>query len=52
MPNDGNPRHDLDTDSFALVKTLSRGRQGAAYPDMTWEPKQSFAAVAGYYATH
>lgn len=52
MPTDDNPRHDLDTDSFALVKTLSRGRQGAAYPDMTWEPKQSFAAVAGYYATH
>lgn len=52
MPYDDNPRHDLDTDSFALVKTLSRGRHGAAYPDMTWEPKQSFTAVAGYYATH
>lgn len=52
MPQDDNPRHDLDTDSFALVKTLSRGRRGAAYPDMTWEPKQSFTAVAGYYATH
>lgn len=51
MPYDDNPRHDLDTDSFALVKTLSRGRRGAAYPDMTWEPKQSFTAVADYYAT-
>jgi hypothetical protein len=52
MPHDDNPRLDLDTDSYSLVKTLSRGRQGAAYPGMTWEPKQSFAAVAGYYATH
>jgi hypothetical protein len=52
MPYDDDPRHDLDTDSFALVKTLSRGRRGAVYPDMTWEPKQSFTAVADYYATH
>jgi hypothetical protein len=52
MPYDDNPRHDLDTDSFALVKALSRGRHGTAYPDMTWEPKQSFTAVADYYATH
>jgi hypothetical protein len=52
MPHDDNPRYDLNTDSFSLVKTLSRGRRGAAYPDMTWEPKQSFTAVASYYATH
>jgi hypothetical protein len=52
MPYDENPRHDLDTDSFALVKALSRGRHGTAYPDMAWEPKLSFTAVADYYATH
>lgn len=46
------PRHDLDTDGFALVKTLPRGCRGTAYPDMGWEPKQSFRAVASYYATH
>jgi hypothetical protein len=46
------PRHDLDTDGFALVKTLPRGCRGTAYPDMSWEPKQSFRAVASYYATH
>jgi hypothetical protein len=27
-------------------------RRPAAYPDMTWEPKQSFTTVADYYATH
>lgn len=46
------PRHDLDIDSFALVKTLPRGRRGTAYPDLPWEPKQSFHAVADYYAGH
>lgn len=44
------PRHDLDTDSFALTKTLPGGHHGTTYPDMTWEPKQSFIAVADYYA--
>ena len=51
MPHHGNPRNDLDADSFALVKTLPRGRRGTAYPDLAWEPKQSFAAVADFYAT-
>ena len=46
------PRHDLDTDSFSLVKTYPAGRRGTAYPDMTWEPKESFRAVASYYAAH
>lgn len=49
---DSDPRHDIDTDSFALVKTLPRGQHGDTYPDMTWEPKESFAAVANYYAGH
>jgi len=26
------------------------GRHGNTYPDMTWEPKESFMAVADYYA--
>jgi len=29
-----------------------RHRHGTAYPGMPWEPKQSFAAVADFYATH
>jgi hypothetical protein len=28
------------------------GRHGETYPDMTWEPKESFKAVADYYANH
>lgn len=44
------PRHDLDVDSFSLVKTLPAGQRGGTYPDMAWEPKQAFAAVADYYA--
>lgn len=46
------PQHDLDADSFSLVKTLPAGRNGTSYPDMTWEPKQAFTAVADYYANH
>ena len=44
------PRFDLDTDSFALVKPLHFGRRGTTYPDLGWEPKESFHAVAAYYA--
>jgi hypothetical protein len=42
---DGDPRLDLDMASPAIVKTLE-GRHGDAYPDMTWEPKAAFTAVA------
>lgn len=28
------------------------GRHGTTYPDMTWEPKESFRAVADYYSKH
>jgi hypothetical protein len=44
-------RYDLDMNAFALVKTYRHGK-GTTYPDMTWEPKQSFHAVASYYAAH
>jgi hypothetical protein len=50
-PGDDDPHHDLDTDSFGLVKPRP-GRRGTAYPDMNWEPKDAFRAVAGYYASH
>lgn len=43
------PRYDLDMSGMALVKTYASGH-GTTYPDMTWEPKQAFQAVAGYYA--
>ena len=49
-PYDENPRYDLDRDSFSLVKSFTGGRHGTTYPDMPWEPKKSFNAVAEYYA--
>jgi hypothetical protein len=45
------PRHDLDMTSTSLVKTYARGH-GSTYPGLSWEPKQAFAAVASFYATH
>jgi hypothetical protein len=49
---DDNPRYDLDMDSMSLVKSLPAGRHGTTYPDMTWEPKEAFAAVARHFASH
>lgn len=47
-PHHDNPRHDLDMSALSLVKSYSRGH-GQTYPDMTWEPKKAFAAVADAY---
>jgi hypothetical protein len=49
-PTDDDPRYDLDMNSCSLVKTYAN-RKGTAYPDMPWEPKVSFRAVADYYAS-
>ncbi|KLU61007.1 hypothetical protein CEB3_c25770 [Peptococcaceae bacterium CEB3] len=48
-PYNENPLHDLDMASYSLVKFYEGGGHGTTYPDMTWEPKESFAAVAKYY---
>jgi hypothetical protein len=45
------PRYDLDMASYSLVKSYA-DRYGTTYPDMPWEPKASFKAVANYFATH
>jgi hypothetical protein len=45
------PRKDLDMASYGLVKSLASGR-GTTFPGMSWEPKESFTAVAGYFAQH
>jgi hypothetical protein len=45
------PRYDLDMNAFSLVKTYRHGN-GTTYPDMNWEPKQSFSAVGDFYAHH
>lgn len=43
------PRYDLDMSAASLVKTYAC-RPGTTYPDMTWEPKEAFRAVAEYYS--
>ena len=45
---DGDPRDDLDRASYGIVKVLDGGR-GETYPDMPWEPKAAFAALADRY---
>jgi hypothetical protein len=42
------PRRDLDLASIGIVKVLE-DRNGETYPDLPWEPKAAFAAVAGCY---
>ncbi|MGV9620774.1 hypothetical protein [Streptomyces tendae] len=45
---DGDPREDLDRAGLGIVKLLE-GHRGHTYPDMEWEPKAAFAAVARRY---
>lgn len=45
---DGDPRDDLDLASPGIVKVLE-GRRGQTYPDLPWEPKAAFSAVAEHY---
>jgi hypothetical protein len=52
LPYNDNPRYDLDMASYALVKSYADDKHGVTYPDMTWEPKESFKAVADYFAKH
>jgi len=51
-PYADNPRYDLDRESASLVKYYAGGRRGVTYPDLAWEPKESFRSVADYYAKH
>lgn len=46
---DGDPRDDLDLASLGIVKVLE-GRTGDTFPDMRWEPKAAFAAIAEHYS--
>jgi hypothetical protein len=45
---DGDPCDDLDLASPGIVKVLE-DRHGETYPDMAWEPKAAFTAVAEHY---
>ena len=50
-PHNENAKYDLDMAIYSLVKSFAN-KYGITYPDMTWEPKESFSAVAEYYAKH
>ena len=47
---DPNPKYDLDMSALSLAKSLGHGH-GSTYADMPWEPKESFKAVAHYFAS-
>ncbi len=46
-PGDG--RDDLDIASYGIVKVYE-DRLGETYPDLAWEPKKAFAALADCYS--
>ena len=48
-PTTEDPRYDLDMSSLSLVK-YTPGQRGRTYPDLEWEPKESFRAVERCYA--
>jgi hypothetical protein len=48
LPHRCNPRDDLDLASYGIVTVLEDGH-GTTYPDMTWEPKAAFNALAEAY---
>lgn len=43
---------DPDLPRYALVKTHLDRRAGIAYPEMRWEPKESFRSVSQFYGSH
>lgn len=48
LPHRSDPREDLDMASYGIVKVLEN-HIGRSYPDMAWEPKVAFTALADYY---
>ncbi|MEO3867414.1 hypothetical protein ABGB18_01145 [Nonomuraea sp. B12E4] len=48
-PHSDDPRYDLDTASMCIVKTIRDDFSDPA-SDYRWEPKESFHAIADYYA--
>ena len=51
LPYNKNPILDLDMASYSIVKSLI-GSKGKTYPDMTWEPKESFCIVANFFSMY
>ncbi|NTV62711.1 MAG: SDR family oxidoreductase [Oscillochloris sp.] len=50
LPHRPNAPHDLDMGSYSIVKVYE-DRLGETYPDMAWEPKAAFAALAEAYGS-
>lgn len=48
LPHRSDPHDDLDMASYGVVKVLEE-RFGTVYPDMQWEPKAVFRALAEYF---
>ena len=48
LPHRAEPGEDLDKASYGIVKVYEEGF-GDSYPDMIWEPKVAFSALAQYY---
>jgi len=48
LPQRSERREDFDMASYGVVKVLE-DRLGQTYPDMAWEPKAAFSALADYY---
>lgn len=50
LPYRADPDDDLDRASYGIVKVYE-DRFGDSYPDMRWEPKAAFTAVADFYGS-
>jgi len=50
LPHRRDPGEDLDVASYGIVKVYE-DRFGDTYPDMRWEPKAAFTALAEYYCS-
>ena len=48
MPYNEDPHKDLDMACYGLVKCYA-DKHGTVYPDMKWDPKESFYAVANFF---
>jgi hypothetical protein len=48
LPNRGPSHEDFDMASAGVVKVFDDGRRGQRYPDMPWEPKAAFRALAEF----
>ncbi len=47
-PTNDDPLYDMDMSGFSIVKSYT-DKNGAAYPDMKWEPKEAFYAVEEFF---